>query len=95
MHPFAATGPVASGPMPASHTPDPSDPESVGAATFDTRRRGFDPMQVRAYLTVVSRELQRLREREREREREELRLSRRRSSRSLSRPLGLRERERE
>ena len=46
--------------------PDPSNPESIGAADFDTRRRGFDPMQVRAYLKVLARELARLREREAE-----------------------------
>ena len=46
--------------------PDPSNPESIGAADFDTRRRGFDPMQVRAYLKVRARELARLREREAE-----------------------------
>jgi DivIVA domain-containing protein len=44
--------------------PDPSDPEEVGSAEFDTRRRGFDPVQVRAYLKVVARELARLRARE-------------------------------
>jgi DivIVA domain-containing protein len=50
--------------MAIPRTPDPSDPEEVGSAEFDTRRRGFDPVQVRAYLKVVARELARLRARE-------------------------------
>ena len=37
------------------------DPDSVARAGFDTSRRGFDQMQVRSYLTVVSREIERLR----------------------------------
>ena len=47
--------------MALSRLPDPSRPESVD---FDTRRRGFDQMQVRAYLKVLAHELTRLRERE-------------------------------
>jgi cell division septum initiation protein DivIVA len=44
--------------------PDPSDPEAVGRAEFGTQRRGFDQLQVRSYLKVVARELQRLKDRE-------------------------------
>lgn len=42
--------------------PDVSDPERVQRATFDTQRKGFDKMQVTAFLTVVAAELRRLRE---------------------------------
>jgi cell division septum initiation protein DivIVA len=50
--------------------PDPSDPEAVGRAEFSTQRRGFDQLQVRSYLKVVARELQRLKDRELELTRE-------------------------
>jgi cell division septum initiation protein DivIVA len=39
--------------------PDPSDPEAVARAEFATSFRGFDQMQVRSYLKVVARELER------------------------------------
>ena len=42
------------------------DPDSVARAAFETARRGFDQTQVRSYLTVVSREIERLRAREAE-----------------------------
>jgi cell division septum initiation protein DivIVA len=44
--------------------PDPSDPEAVGRAEFATQFRGFDQLQVRSYLKVVARELQRSKDRE-------------------------------
>jgi cell division septum initiation protein DivIVA len=37
------------------------DPDSVARAGFDVTRRGFDQIQVRAYLQTVSREIERLR----------------------------------
>ncbi|MEO8693845.1 MAG: hypothetical protein ABI658_10025 [Acidimicrobiales bacterium] len=37
------------------------DPDSVTRAAFETTRRGFDQAQVRSYLTVVAREIERLR----------------------------------
>jgi cell division septum initiation protein DivIVA len=46
--------------------PDPSDPDAVGRAEFATARRGFDQLQVRAYLKVLARELQHLKGRESE-----------------------------
>ena len=42
------------------------DPDSVARAAFETARRGFDQTQVRSYLTVVAREIERLRAREAE-----------------------------
>jgi cell division septum initiation protein DivIVA len=50
--------------------PDPSDPEAVGRAEFGTQFRGFDQLQVRSYLKVVARELQRSKDREVELSRE-------------------------
>ncbi|HEV8298172.1 MAG TPA: DivIVA domain-containing protein [Acidimicrobiales bacterium] len=50
--------------MASDRHPDASDPEAVGRAEFATSFRGFDQMQVRAYLKVVARELQRLHGRE-------------------------------
>jgi cell division septum initiation protein DivIVA len=44
--------------------PDPSDPEAVGRAEFATQFRGFDQLQVRSYLKVVARELQRSKDRQ-------------------------------
>ncbi len=37
------------------------DPDSVARAAFETTRRGFDQTQVRSYLSVVAREIERLR----------------------------------
>ena len=37
------------------------DPDSVARAGFETARRGFDQVQVRSYLSVVAREIERLR----------------------------------
>jgi cell division septum initiation protein DivIVA len=55
---------------------DPTSPASVAGAMFSTARKGFAPDEVRAALTAVSKELDRLRERERQLE-AELALARR------------------
>jgi len=52
--------------MSADRPSDRVDPDSVARAAFETARRGFDQTQVRTYLTVVSREIERLRAREAE-----------------------------
>src|SRR5215218_2163423 len=50
--------------------PDPTSPASVAEAGFSTSRRGFNPDEVRAFLTSVASELGRLKERERQLEAE-------------------------
>ena len=50
--------------------PDPTSPASVAEAGFSTSRRGFNPDEVRAFLTSVAAELGRLKERERQLEAE-------------------------
>ena len=47
--------------MSTDRPPDRVDPDSVAGAGFETVRRGFDQTQVRSYLTVVAREIERLR----------------------------------
>ena len=47
--------------MSAEHPPDQVDPDSVARAGFETVRRGFDQAQVRSYLSMVAREIERLR----------------------------------
>jgi cell division septum initiation protein DivIVA len=42
---------------------DPSDPAAVASAGFSTARKGFDPDEVRTFLTAVGGELERLRTR--------------------------------
>ncbi len=42
---------------------DPSDPAAVASAGFPTARKGFDPDEVRTFLTAVGGELERLRTR--------------------------------
>jgi DivIVA domain-containing protein len=44
--------------------PDPTSPASVAAAGFNTARRGYQPDEVRAFLTAVSDELRRALDRE-------------------------------
>src|SRR5688500_2383937 len=61
MPPVGPDGPVASGAMSPDRPSDRVDPDSVARAGFETARRGFDQMQVRSYLTVVAREIERLR----------------------------------
>ncbi|MEZ5259094.1 MAG: DivIVA domain-containing protein [Ilumatobacteraceae bacterium] len=43
--------------------PDPRTPAAVAAASFDTVRKGFDPLEVREYLQKVSAEMATLLER--------------------------------
>ena len=50
--------------------PDPTSPASVAEAGFSTSRRGFNPDEVRAFLSSVAAELGRLKERERQLEAE-------------------------
>ena len=50
--------------------PDPSSPMSVAEASFSSARRGYNPDEVRAFLTSVAAELSRLHERERQLEAE-------------------------
>jgi DivIVA domain-containing protein len=50
--------------------PDPTSPASVAEAGFSTSRRGFNPDEVRAFLTSVAAELGRLKEHERQLEAE-------------------------
>src|ERR1700716_1505149 len=64
--PVGAHGLVASVAMSADRLNDQVDPDSVARAAFVSARRGFDQTQVRTYLTVVSREIERLRAREAE-----------------------------
>lgn len=45
--------------------PDPSSPAAVSAASFNVSRRGFDQIEVRDFLRMVSAEMARLQERER------------------------------
>jgi cell division septum initiation protein DivIVA len=42
---------------------DPSDPTSVATATFSTKRKGFDPDEVRSFLVAVGGEIERMNER--------------------------------
>ena len=46
--------------------PDPTSPASVAEAGFSTSRRGYQPDEVRAFLTAVASEMGRLKERERQ-----------------------------
>jgi hypothetical protein len=47
--------------MSTDRPPDRVDPDSVARAGFETARRGFDQAQVRSYLSMVAREIERLR----------------------------------
>ncbi len=49
--------------MATSPRPDPSDPAAVASAGFSSARKGFDPDEVRTFLTAVGGELERLRTR--------------------------------
>ncbi len=49
--------------MVTSPRPDPSDPAAVASAGFSSARKGFDPDEVRTFLTAVGGELERLRTR--------------------------------
>lgn len=49
--------------MATSPRPDPSDPAAVASAAFSSARKGFDPDEVRTFLTAVGGELERLRTR--------------------------------
>ena len=50
--------------------PDPTSPASVAEAGFSTSRRGYQPDEVRAFLTSVAAEMSRIKEHERQLEAE-------------------------
>lgn len=47
--------------MAPADLPDPASPAEVAGASFPTKRRGYDPRSVTAFLTVVAEQLTRLR----------------------------------
>ena len=49
--------------MPSGPQPDPSDPAAVASAGFSNARKGFDPDEVRTFLTAVGAEIERLKTR--------------------------------
>ena len=49
--------------MPSGPQPDPSDPAAVAYAGFSNARKGFDPDEVRTFLTAVGAEIERLKTR--------------------------------